>query len=342
VINRRKDGSLTPEEMTITPVALQAVDITHFIEINQDISERKQAEQSLLDAEEKYRAIFEDAVVGIFQATPDGRLLDSNRAFATMLGYESPEQLLADESRNSLSHVMNASHRNEWISILEKQGVIRSTELEVPCKDGTRKWVLVNARAVRNLDGVVVKHEGTVEGITDRKAAQMQIKFLAYYDALTGLPNRTLLQDRLTNALAAARRRGNLTAVLFLDLDRFKIINDSLGHSFGDLLLQQVATRLKNEVREQDTVARVGGDEFLIVLTSVESLSELELIAARIVESVSREFIIKGRTLGITCSLGISVFPEHGHDAETLVKNADSAMYCAKDKGSNSFCPFYR
>jgi PAS domain S-box-containing protein len=185
VINRRKDGSLTPEEMTITPVALQAVDITHFIEINQDISERKQAEQSLLDAEEKYRAIFEDAVVGIFQATPDGRLLDSNRAFATMLGYESPEQLLADESRNSLSHVMNASHRNEWISILEKQGVIRSTELEVPCKDGTRKWVLVNARAVRNLDGVVVKHEGTVEGITDRKAAQMQIKFLAYYDALT-------------------------------------------------------------------------------------------------------------------------------------------------------------
>jgi diguanylate cyclase (GGDEF)-like protein/PAS domain S-box-containing protein len=340
IVNRRKDGTLTPEEMTITPVASKPGGISHFIAINQDISERKRAERALLQAEEKYRVIFEDAVVGIFQATPDGRLVNVNRAFSIMLGYDSPEQLLADESGSSLSHVMNATHLHEWISMLEQKGSIHSTELEVPCKDGTRKWLLVNARAFRNSDGTVVKHEGTAEDITDRKAAQLQINFLAYYDALTGLPNRTLLQDRLKNALAAARRRGNVTAVLFLDLDRFKIINDSLGHSFGDLLLQQVAIRLTKEVREQDTVARVGGDEFLIVLTSVESISELELIASRIVDSVSGEFTIKDRTLGITCSLGISMFPEHGQDSETLIKNADSAMYCAKEKGSNGFCFF--
>jgi diguanylate cyclase (GGDEF)-like protein len=131
-----------------------------------------------------------------------------------------------------------------------------------------------------------------------------------------------------------------MVALLFLDLDRFKIINDSLGHSFGDLLLIQVATRLKKEMREQDTVARVGGDEFIIVLTSLNSVAELGSIAARIVESVSNEFMVKGRSLGVTCSLGISVFPEHGQDGETLIKNADSAMYCAKEKGSNTLCFF--
>ena len=340
VVNRHKNGSFVPEEMTITPVASQPGGITHFIAINQDITERKQAEEALLQAEEKYRAIFEDAVVGIFQATPDGRLLNVNRAFAAMHSYESPEQLLADISGSVLPHFMSASHHDEWTSVLQKHGTIRSTEVEVPCKDGARKWLLVNVRAVRNADDVVVNLEGTVEDITERKLAQKQVSFLAYYDALTGLPNRTLLQDRLNNALAAARRRGSIAALLFLDLDRFKIINDSLGHSFGDLLLKQVATRLKNETREQDTVARVGGDEFIIVLSSVDSMAELESVAARIVESVSGEFIVKGRPLGITCSLGISVFPEHGQDGETLIKNADSAMYCAKERGCNGFCFF--
>jgi diguanylate cyclase (GGDEF)-like protein/PAS domain S-box-containing protein len=340
VVNRRKDGTLTPEEMTITPVALQPGNVTHFIAINQDITERIQAEEAVREAEEKYRAIFRDAVVGIFKASPKGQLLNLNPAFATMHGYESPEQMLADVSGEVLLHFIDTSQHDEWTSVLGSHRTIRSNEVEVLCKGGTRKWLLVNVRAVRNADGFIVRHEGTAEDITERKLAQKQVNFLAYYDALTGLPNRTLLHDRLNNALAAARRRGNIVALLFLDLDRFKIINDSLGHSFGDLLLIQAATRLKKEMREQDTVARVGGDEFIIVLTSLNSVAELGLIAARIVESVSSEFIIKGRSLGITCSLGISVFPEHGQDGETLIKNADSAMYCAKEKGCNTLCFF--
>jgi diguanylate cyclase (GGDEF)-like protein/PAS domain S-box-containing protein len=340
IINRRKNGAITPEEMTITPFSSQPGEVTHFITINQDITERKKTEAALIEAKEKYRAIFEDAVVGIFQATPDGRLVDVNRAFATMHGYESPEQLLAETSQSAHPIFIRTVLLDEWNQVLEEHGTIRSAEVEVMCRDGSHKWVLVNIRAVRSADGEVVLHDGTVEDISERKLAQQQVTYLAYYDALTGLPNRMLLHDRLNNALAAAARQARNVALLFLDLDRFKVINDSLGHSFGDLVLQQVANRLKNEIRQHDTVARVGGDEFLILLTDIENMAEVDAIAMRIVESITGEFVIREHSLSVTCSLGVSIFPDHGRDAETLIKNADAAMYRAKDQGCNTHCFF--
>jgi diguanylate cyclase (GGDEF)-like protein len=176
-----------------------------------------------------------------------------------------------------------------------------------------------------------------VRDITDRKLAEGQIQLLAYSDALTGLPNRRLLQDRLTQALASARRQKGRVALLFLDLDRFKNINDSLGHSVGDLFLQEVAERLKRCGREQDTVARVGGDEFLIVLTGLKDVTDAAVAAERLMDAIISEHTIQGHTLNITCSVGISIFPEHGTDADTLIKNADIAMYNAKQGGRNGF-----
>jgi diguanylate cyclase (GGDEF)-like protein len=173
--------------------------------------------------------------------------------------------------------------------------------------------------------------------ITDRKIAEERVQFLAYYDALTGLPNRTLLQDRLAKALAGARRRKDKVALLFLDLDRFKIINDSLGHAVGDLLLQGVAERLRTWARELDTVARLGGDEFLVVLTSVKDVADAAVAADRIVKTMTSGFLVQGHSLTISCSLGISIFPEHGADGDTLIKSADAAMYCAKENGRNNF-----
>ena len=184
---------------------------------------------------------------------------------------------------------------------------------------------------------ISVLNEGIVEDITDRKAAEERVQLLAYYDALTGLPNRTLLQDRLSQALASARRRKDKVALLFLDLDRFKIINDSLGHSVGDLLLKEVAERLKRWAREQDTVARLGGDEFLIVLTDVKDIPGAAVAAERLMDAMTAEFVVQGHLLRVSCSLGISIFPEHGADGETLIKNADAAMYSAKDYGRNNF-----
>lgn len=340
VINRHKDGPLTLEEMTITPVMDPSGSVSHFITINQDISARKQAEQALRKAEEKYRGLFEGAVVGIFQAAPEGRLLNINRAFAKLHGYDSPEELLEEATANPPVRFVEPGQLSEWKEILEMHGTVQGCEVEVRCRDGSRKWVLVSIRAVRNDRGEIILHEGSVEDITDRKVAQQRVDFLAYYDALTGLPNRTLLRDRLNKAIAVATRKRTSLALLFLDLDRFKVINDSLGHSVGDLLLQEVANRLKNEIREEDTVSRVGGDEFLVVLTNVAGKVEAESIAARIVDSLSREYEIQDRVLSISCSLGICMFPEHGKDAEVLIKNSDAAMYCAKDSGCNTLCFF--
>jgi diguanylate cyclase (GGDEF)-like protein len=177
----------------------------------------------------------------------------------------------------------------------------------------------------------------TVCDITQRKQAEQQIQLLAHYDALTGLPNRILLQDRLESALAGGRRYREKVAVLFLDLDRFKIYNDSMGHGFGDLLLQQVAARLRGCLREEDTVARIGGDEFIAVLRTVKNTAGAAAAATRFMYAMTPEFIIQGRPVKISCSMGVSIFPEHGADSETLIKNADAAMYCAKDDGRNKF-----
>src|ERR1039457_6417591 len=173
--------------------------------------------------------------------------------------------------------------------------------------------------------------------ITERKLAEDRVQYLAFYDDLTGLPNRTLLQDRLTKALADARRQKYKIALLFLDLDRFKDINDSLGHSVGDLLLQEVAERLKRFGRGQDTVARLGGDEFLIMLTHVKDVSDAAVATERLRDAMTAEFVIEGHHLNVSCSVGISIFPEHGADAETLIKNADAAMYGAKENGRKNF-----
>lgn len=168
-----------------------------------------------------------------------------------------------------------------------------------------------------------------------REAAQNRVQFLAYYDPLTGLPNRALMNEKLDAAVSAARVAGRKAAVIFLDLDRFKIINDSLGHSAGDALLCEVAQRLTQNLRDHDTVARVGGDEFLIVLGDLEDVKTARNASERILQAIAGDFITKGAMLNITTSIGISVFPEHGQDSETLIKKADAAMYCAKEAGRN-------
>jgi diguanylate cyclase (GGDEF)-like protein/PAS domain S-box-containing protein len=340
---RHKDGSWRTLESTACAIRNARGQTDKLVIVNRDITERKRAEELVLHnaalqhAEEKYRAIFEDAVVGIFQMTPEGRPLNINRALAHIHGYDSPAQFMGEVS-NLVSQLFVESRQIEELKrALDEESVVRSAEMEVQCRDRSTKWVLANVRAVRDRDGKIVLHEGTLEDITDRKVAENRVKFLAYYDVLTGLPNRTLLQDRLDKALAGSRRRKDKVAVLFLDLDRFKVINDSLGHSFGDLLLRKVADRLKREARDQDTVARIGGDEFVVVLTGLKDMTDAAVAAQRVMDAMIAEFGIQGRSLSVNCSMGISMFPDHGADGETLIKNADAAMYSAKESGRDRF-----
>jgi diguanylate cyclase (GGDEF)-like protein/PAS domain S-box-containing protein len=331
--HRRKDGSIIAVEIVCHDLEFDRTEA--MLVAAYDVTERQRAQEAARVAEEKYRAIFDQAVVGIFQHTSDGRPLNVNRAFAKMHGYDSPEQLLAEVSDAAGQLFVEPERMAEIVRAALETGIVRGAEVELYRRDRSRFWVMVNLRAVKDSSGALRLFEGTAEDITDRKAAEAQVKFLAYHDALTGLPNRMLFMDRLENALAGARRKPAKAAVLFLDLDRFKYVNDSLGHSAGDEMLQEIAARLRQCLREEDTVARVGGDEFLIMLREVASREEVEAAAGRIREWVTRSFTIQSHSLSTSCSIGISLYPEDGADGETLIRKADAAMYAAKENGSN-------
>ena len=300
----------------------------------EDITERKQAEQALRISEKRYRLLFERNLAGVFRTTLEGRVLECNYAAARIFGYDSPEEVLALPV-TSLYHT--ASDREAFLRKLQSEKSLTNHEMRLRRKNGDSVCAMLNVSLVDDDSGIASIVEGTFIDITERKVAEERVQFLAYYDALTGLPNRALLQDRLSKALASARRRKDKVALLFLDLDRFKDINDSLGHSLGDLLLQNVAERLKRCAREQDTVARLGGDEFLIVLTNVKEIADAFVAAERFMHAMTTEFVVQGHSLSISCSVGISMFPEHGTDSEILIKNADAAMYSAKESGRNNF-----
>ncbi|HLH09709.1 MAG TPA: EAL domain-containing protein [Terriglobales bacterium] len=287
--------------------------------------------QNELALQERYRRIFERNVTGLYVADQAGTIVDCNDVCARTLGFANRADLL--QRHTEAEPIIQPFYGDLNCGTQETE--ITNVEHRFRRIDGSWGWVLSNAKYVRQTGGGII--EGALVDISDRKSAEARIQFLAYYDSLTGLPNRTLLKDRLAKAVATAKRHRDKVAVLFLDLDRFKYINDSLGHSFGDLLLQELSTRLQTWAREQDTVARLGGDEFVVVLSSIKDTADAAIAAERIIKAVTREFVLRGQVLNVTCSIGISMFPDHGEDVETLIKNADAAMYCSKDGGRNTF-----
>lgn len=202
---------------------------------------------------------------------------------------------------------------------------------------GAVRYVHEQASCVLGAGGTVERMVGTVQDITDRKETEARLAHLAHHDSLTSLPNRMLLRDRISQAIAYGRRHNRLVAVLFLDLDRFKRINDSLGHDVGDRLLQAIAERLRKSVRDGDTVARLGGDEFAIALTDVADADDVAKVARKLLTAINQSILLDGREYYATASIGISLFPHDGGDVETLLKNADTAMYEAKEAGRNDY-----
>ncbi|MCA8276799.1 EAL domain-containing protein [Burkholderia sp. AU30280] len=224
---------------------------------------------------------------------------------------------------------------------LRTEGAPFSLEHRLIHPDGTERHVLHHAEAGRDLNHAIILR-GIVQDITERKTQQGRIEYLANHDALTGLPNRNLLSDRMEQAMSQARRTGHLVAVMVLDLDRFKHVNDTFGHSVGDGLLRAVSARLKAAVRDGDTVARLGGDEFVVMLVNLSTATDADAVARKILNTFSAPFMLDGHDLHVTTSIGVSVCPTDGIDAETLLKTADAALYCAKERGRNGYSFYTR
>jgi diguanylate cyclase (GGDEF)-like protein/PAS domain S-box-containing protein len=301
-----------------------------------DITERKQDEECLLFKTALLEAQAEATIDGILAVDESDRIVLANKQFGLSFGIPD-EMLRTQDNLIVLKHVTaQVEDPDAFVARIDYLNGHRDEKSrdELRFKDGK-----IFDRYSAPLVDLKGQYRGRIwyfRDITDHKIAEGRIQYLAYYDALTGLPNRILLKDRIKTALADARRQKYKLALLFLDLDRFKDINDSLGHPVGDLLLQALAERLKKWQREQDTVARLGGDEFLVMITHIQDESDAAVAAQRLMDVMSADFIIQDHQLSIDCSVGISVFPDHGEDGETLIKHADSAMYYAKQNGHNT------
>ncbi len=330
-VARRAGGEEFPVEVIIDLVG--SGDDQTYSAFIRDISERKRAHQELEQSEQRFRALVEKSWSGV-------ALLDSKLAF-TYVGSSTQRLLGYDERELIRTGFLGYVHPRDQKVTREIFGELAKTanreihaELRFLHKNGTWIWLeafgqnLLHDHSVR---AMVVNYRD----ITQRKATEKQLEYQAYYDALTGLPNRLLFRDRVVNAIAQAKRHRRGIAVMYLDLDHFKLVNDGLGHSVGDGLLSEVAARLQGSIRASDTISRLGGDEFTILLNDTSSTDAVFAVARKVLQSLARPFHVSGHELFVTASIGISIFPTDGEDVETLLKCADSAMYRAKELGRN-------
>jgi diguanylate cyclase (GGDEF)-like protein/PAS domain S-box-containing protein len=280
-------------------------------------------------------SVFETTHDGIMITDEEGTILSVNPAFSQITGYSAQEAIGETPRLLKSEHHDQAFYDALWSSLISKgywQGEVwnrrKNGELYI-------QWQTISM--LPDAEGRPSRYVAVFSDVTELRRKDERIRQQAYHDALTGLPNRFLLLDRLEHGIDVARRAMSGLAVMFLDLDRFKVVNDSLGHEAGDLLLQAVAGRLELCLRKSDTIARLGGDEFVIVLSDFESTAEIALLSDRIVASLAAPFDLNGHPAHIGASIGIAVYPQDGSEAGTLMKNADAAMYQAKGAGRNTF-----
>ncbi len=331
---RRRDGSYLWFETTSRVTRDPDGQNPEIHTVSRDISARRIAEDALREAEAKYRSIFENAVEGIFQTTPSGNYLDANPSLARIYGYGSPAHLKVGLKDISSQLYLDSRRRQDFIKEMADNGSVSNFEAQIRRKDGEVIWISENARAVCDENGALLYYEGTVEDITARKNAEEQLLHDALHDKLTGLSNRALFMDRLSQAFGRLKRHPDaLFAVLFLDFDRFKNINDSLGHMAGDQLLISVSQRLSDCLRPGDTVSRLGGDEFSILLEEVGDVAGAILVAERIQNALSQPFAIAGQEIFTSASIGIALGHLEYDHPEDLLRDADMAMYRAKASG---------
>ena len=321
-------NDLNPARVTLTGIRLaeeEEEEEARLLLIIEDLTEEEKLRAAALESERRFRDLAETANDGIIMVDTQGKIAYFNRAAERMFGYHR-NQVLGQR----VEKLIPGPH------LLEAGGApLPSWEAEGCRRDDSVFPVEGSASVFKGSTGRFVTY--VLRDLSERKRFEEQLLHMANHDALTGLANRNLLLDRLELTLAQARRNESLTAVLFLDLDRFKIINDTLGHAFGDLLLKSTAERLQSCVRDEDTIARLGGDEFIVLLADLHNLQDAAIVAQKIIDALSQPILLEGSEIFVTTSIGITLFPHDGNDGNSLLKNADTAMYRAKEQGRNAY-----
>ncbi|WP_158597905.1 EAL domain-containing protein [Noviherbaspirillum saxi] len=333
-VHQRKDGARLPVEVYLR--AIRSERRQFLVAVVRDITERVKAETVLRESEERFRVAFNQAAVGLAHVAPDGRWLMVNNKLCEIVGY----------SRNELLNMafQDITHPDDVVTDWAIARRMTACEIDEKTrekryrhKNGYYIWVNLTSSMVRSEDGTPKYYSTVVEDISRRKQIEEELLHLANHDALTSLPNRSLLLDRLSQALVFAGRSASQVAVMLIDLDRFKNINDSFGHEAGDKFIMEIGRRLAASVRAGDTVARLGGDEFVLIRPDVAQGDAVVILAQQIQEALGRPLTIQGHEFFPSGSIGISMYPKDGEDSQTLLKNADTAMYRAKDAGRNNF-----
>ncbi len=313
--------------------------VTKEIEQRLQFDDLTARENELRRSEERYRLAVEGVNDGIWDWDGrDGKLFMSKQG-RLIMGLDTDESPLTIEKWFGVIEREDSDRFVRGLNkyITEPQDKHFQIEYRIKTNNGDARWVRTRGMAIWDDCGIPVRVAGSITDITEQRLADEKIHRLAFYDSLTGLPNRTLLMDRFGIAAASAKRRGRSIAVFFLDLDNFKTINDTIGHAYGDRLLLKVGEQLRLKLRKCDTLARLGGDEFIMLQSNVKDMDEVYRLAARMLDVFKKPWMLDDREFYVTASIGISVFPNDGSDLQELMKNADAAMYRAKEAGRNNF-----
>ncbi|MAC84720.1 MAG: hypothetical protein CL624_11375 [Arcobacter sp.] len=330
LINKRKDGSLFYEKVSIVPIFVNEK-IENYLAIKLDITKYIKQREELKESS----IVFENTEEGILITDANQRIISVNKAFEKISGYTKEELIGKKPSLLKSFKHDRFFYKKMWLSIQEK-GYWKGKIYDL-IKDGSIIPTWLNITAVKDENGKVIKYISMHTNLQEIIDSQEKADYLAYHDSLTNLPNRIKLEDHLSHVIAVASRDHLTMSILFIDLDRFKIINDTLGHQVGDRLLQNVSKRIRKVLRDTDMVARMGGDEFIVVLETARNKKAAAYVCQKILDTLKEPIKIGEHTLNTSASIGVAMFPDNGKTITTLIKNADTAMYHAKSLGKNNY-----
>ena len=332
----RKNGSKAFNEISVSLLKDKQGKATGFRGISRDVTVRRQMEEMIRQSEEKYRTIINEVDEWYFEIDLAGNVIFVNDAIVRSVGYP-PERLIGLNYKSFTSEERSGEVFKIFRQVYETREPIKNFPYEFVLPDGKITFFELSVFPKLDDQGKVVGFRGVGHDVTERKRTEEQLNYIATHDFLTGLPNRMLLMDRLKMATAQAKRNAQKLALMMLDLDNFKNVNDSLGHMVGDKLLKEISLRLTGRLRQNDTICRLGGDEFIILLPAIERVEDAVEVAKIILESFEQSFICNDHLINSSISIGIAIYPDDAQDIDVLMKNADMAMYYVKAHGRNGY-----